>query len=129
MRLVYREQYLLQKAYSNRKVFKYFVGSPKISAYNDQKFWCPICDAVNDTDFLSTSGNPDIIKCYPSKRVVISGFLFWKKRCPIDGYHTHYRCKICKMHTIVHNEKANSLIFSETPIIGPDLSHVQLKLP
>lgn len=125
---MYREQYLLQKAYSNRKVFKYFVGDPPKSDYSTISFVCLICEKHNYSLAPSwCDQSPHIKDCFPQKRITISGFLFWKKKCPIDGFHKHYICSCCKTHTIKHNEKANSLIFSEAPLIGPDLSHIKLK--
>lgn len=113
----YREQYIVKPENVNKNIFKYYVGTPDVLGLNGKNFYCIICNAYNNkSGFINNYANPDIIKCFPHKRVIISGFLFWKKRCPIEGLHTHYICSDCKFHTIKHNEKANSLIFAETSL-------------
>jgi hypothetical protein len=111
----YREQYIVKQENVNKNIFKYYVGKVTTYGGNDNSFYCPICQHLSKKKY-SWEDNKNIIKCFPHKRVVISGFLFWKKRCPIEGLHTHYICETCKFHTIHHNEVANSLIFAETPL-------------
>lgn len=33
--------------------------------------------------------------CYPEKRLVVSGALWWKKGCPLGGVHVHRSCRNC----------------------------------
>jgi hypothetical protein len=112
---VYREQFIIEKPKNNSNIFKYYVGKPKLlNSRLECSFFCPICDHLHKENLIIVGClDKRVVKCHSNKRVTISGFLFWKKLCPVAGFHTHYICESCNHHTIEHNEKANSLNFTE----------------
>jgi len=116
---MYRTQYDVKNdSVTNSDSFEYHVAE-KIQkhSYKGMCFYCPVCNHLNEPSlFISDWKNKGVIVCRPNKRVTIKGILFWKKKCPVAKFHTHYKCAACEYHTIVFDEKANSLIFSEIPI-------------
>ena len=57
---------------------------------------CPICNSHWKDMFDNFMGT----KCYPEKRVVIRGFWFWRRYCPLPGVHEHFRCRICNAENV-----------------------------
>jgi hypothetical protein len=53
---------------------------------------CPTCEAHAGYD---VNRNTRVKRCYPEKRITVSGWLWWRKACPLGGVHDHYRCQKC----------------------------------
>lgn len=83
---------------SKVKKFKYVELKERQHSYDK----CQLC---NSSHYGSTYKEEH---CHPNKRVVISGFLWWKALCPLYSVHVHYTCLKCKALFIyeVFNEKA-----------------------
>lgn len=67
---------------------------------------CPFCDNYYKFSLISS-----VIFCSPTKRFT-QGFLWCKKVCCIDTYHTHHICCKCKAHWIINKPVADNPIKS-----------------
>lgn len=38
--------------------------------------------------------------CSPFFRVVVGGWFFWRRFCPLDGLHRHFHCRECHANWI-----------------------------
>lgn len=71
---------------------------------NQQSFWtssdgvnfaqCPVCRNGNRRFRQWPLCSPFL------KRVVVRGALWWKKRCPLPGFHQHGWCYACGCHFV-----------------------------
>jgi hypothetical protein len=71
-------------------VFSYY----KIEKRGARLTECPVCEeAMYESSGFSVplKGRP----CYPTRRLVVKGFWFWRKYCPLPGTHIHFKCPIC----------------------------------
>lgn len=50
------------------------------------------------------------ISCSDNNKLKLSGFLFWKKLCPIVGQHEHCICEECGYHSIFFNNKVLGIL-------------------
>lgn len=88
---VYRTQAIIEDDYvSNKKLFKF------IEVKNKYISECPLC-AVN---WYSYNHTKEI--CHFNNKIVISGFFWWKKLCPLYTVHYHIKCSECKAIFIAH---------------------------
>lgn len=86
----YRTQALVKYEDVPKNVFKYYVMNDR----RDDRPDCPVCNRVIYKD--SPWGRwSEGVACYPTKRVVVKGFWWWRKRCPLPGVHIHFKCKTC----------------------------------
>lgn len=83
------------------KKFKYI----ELNKRGSQLTFCPLCSTTWKSYIYDTTYKED--HCHPNRRVVVSGFLWWKVLCPIYSVHIHYTCLKCKALFIydVFNEK------------------------
>jgi hypothetical protein len=83
----YRTQAIVEYEKPPVNVFAYYI------AKNDgYAMCCPICGKRYTYWYGDTNGGQD---CYPTKRVIVKGFWFWRKRCPLSGIHKHFKCREC----------------------------------
>lgn len=87
----YREYVLPLNPEKSMNVYKYVVVDTWI---------CSICskDVAEQLAYLGAgqwSYRGKRRSCHPFKRLVVSGSLWWKKKCPIAGIHYHVRCNVC----------------------------------
>ena len=92
--------------------------------YSENGSVCPSCktDFNNVKDWRFIGGNyryltsDELLKktklCNPFDRVILSGFWFWRKYCPLIDSHHHYHCPKCNCNFIV--EQGNILEDLET---------------
>ena len=91
----YRECVVSDKPKISRNIYRYILRTDNI---------CPICKKqVHSTimyDFVRYKDNPGYILCHPLKRIVVKGFWWWRKYCPVEGVHHHLTCPKCKVSWI-----------------------------
>lgn len=69
-------------------------------------YYCPICKSevrarISSTfDSYRQVDNPRYVLCHPLKRIVVKGFWWWRKYCPVEGVHHHLACYDCKVSWI-----------------------------
>lgn len=57
-------------------------------------------------------------KCHPLKRLVVAGFWWWKKKCPIESVHYHTACIDCNIKWIRTGSKQEQYVanYEEKPL-------------
>jgi hypothetical protein len=96
---MYRKQYKTEEdvEITNLKnIFEYILIKEEDLSYNKAEHVCKMCKRKS----IYPRGNPGNL-CIPKKRLLLSGKLWYKKFCPIDGYHVHYQCASCYLHSVL----------------------------
>lgn len=78
---------------------------------------CPLCKNYMEENYKwdTTSDKylsyGKFVNCHPLRRIVVRGFWWWKKLCPVDNIHRHITCRLCLIEWIVMlNENNDSLV-------------------
>lgn len=89
---MYRELAITTPEPIKRNIFKYVV-------HNSLR--CPVCDTNIDDKYWGYKPQPMYYGkrkfCHPLKRIIVRGFWWWRKYCPVDGIHHHCYCNSCKI--------------------------------
>lgn len=81
----YRVPALVASDVKPKHVFAYYV----MKDYRQPT--CPVCGNVK---WIYADYDRGVI-CHPTRRVVVSGFWFWRRYCPVVGIHRHFKCDKC----------------------------------
>jgi hypothetical protein len=73
-------------------VFRYYVDTSVGYQHS-----CSVCKKDFRTFY---DGVDQGAKCFRTKRVTVSGFWFWRKKCPLKGTHIHFKCRHCNAVSI-----------------------------
>jgi len=88
MAVPYRTQAIVEYEKPLANIFTYYVV--KKDGYSAS--YCPVC-GKRFTNWVGDTSEGKA--CYPTKRVIVKGFWFWRKRCPLSGVHRHFKCREC----------------------------------
>ena len=102
----YREYTLTKETKTPSDVYRYVLR---------ENNYCPICEEevtstlrVHSVDPMYRrvyyENNPRYKLCHPLKRIVVKGFWWWRKHCPVEGIHHHVSCKKCKISWLIMAE-------------------------
>lgn len=84
---MYRNQAAVKEDMENPvKIFKYIECDSTV---------CPTCGNKSSSNIARFE------ECNPIKKAKISGFLWWKVYCPLDTWHYHVKCSVCKAEWIM----------------------------
>lgn len=96
---MYRQQYKTEKdeeVKQSKNIFEYILIEEKDLCYNKAEHVCKMCKRKS----VYPKGNHGVL-CFPKKRLLLSGKLWYKRFCPIDYHHVHYQCASCYLHSVL----------------------------
>lgn len=109
----YRDQVLVPLEKPPTNVYRYIVRDSNK---------CPVCiRTVPDTVWKMGEGsvpNRHYVFCHPLRRLIVSGFWWWKKRCPVDDTHYHLHCVDCNLYWIYPVEGDKKFKLEERFLVG-----------
>lgn len=113
---IYRTAAIIAEPPVNKNTYKFLLH---------EENRCPICRKADDYYVYVTYNEKNYTvtseECHPLKRLVIGrSWWFWKKYCPVEKIHDHFKCSACKISWIKFSEKKYEPNYQERLLCGPD---------